>query len=163
MRAEKPLQKTKKNNKEAQPRFNRAEIICLYIFLVLCFTISAADITSRANHPPLEGHGILAMGGITGPILHLKNFASTMLCPGQWKKATAHSQSPKLFSLPSWPLFPPFFPFLCLVSPFSLPTTDCSAVPPSSHSQVVLGVAYHHCLPQGKFLLLGLKSKGGRN
>lgn len=49
VRAEKPLHKTKENNKEAQPRFNRAEMISLL----------TADITSRENHPLLEGRGLL--------------------------------------------------------------------------------------------------------
>lgn len=138
VRAEKPMQKTKKNNKVAvQRRFNR-DYILIYnsSILILCYSSQyplTADITSRANHPPLEGHGFLAMGDITGPILHLKNFTSTMLHPGGWKEAAAHQSH---FSLPSWPIFSPFSPFLCFISPLSL---DCRAMPAPCHSGFFLG------------------------
>lgn len=44
VKAQKPSDKTKTKNKEAQLRFNRAEIIFLL----------SSDITSRMNHPTLE-------------------------------------------------------------------------------------------------------------
>lgn len=123
VRTEKPLDKTKKNNKVAQPRFNRAETIFLL----------TEDITGRVNHPPLGGHGFLAMGSITGPILHLKNFACTMLHPGQWKKAAAcsrllklvysfltHFFSPLSSFVSCQPLFTPCYRLQGSASPFPL-------------------------------------------
>lgn len=107
VRAEKPLHKTKKKNKVAQSIFNRGEIFLL-----------TADLISRANHPPLEGHGFLAMGGITGLILHLKNFACTMLHPRQWKKAEAPSDDQSSSFLSH--LFSPLSFFVSYQSLFTL-------------------------------------------
>lgn len=135
VRAEKPLHKTKENNKEAQTRFNRAEMISLL----------TADTTSRANHPLLEGRGLLAMGSITGPVLYLKDFACIMLHPGQWKKAAAHTQLPEVLYLRfTWYVTRGSF-LTCFFSPLSSFVSGQSLftlrhrLPAPSHSQVFGG------------------------
>lgn len=139
--AQKLSDKAKTKNQETQFLLDRAEVIF----------VPSSDVTSKTNHPPLEGH-TASRPWLTS----LDDLAPQELWRHQewWKRTAAHPVQELLYH--------PFSPLLssppaCTVSPFSLPSPARRALPAAHH------LWHHHCLPQGKSLLSGLEDKVGGN
>lgn len=152
VKAQKPSDKTKTENKEAQLGFNRAETIFL----------PSSDITSRVNCSPLEGHTAFGPWAASLVPSCTSRPLDAPYCTKGGGRGLRHARLQELiYSSCLTNFFPLLSSFVHGQSLFSHPHRPQGCA--SHFPLMVFGLTHHHCLPQSKLSLLGLESKVGRN